>query len=144
MVPLSDDKIKDIAQDLDCGFICYINIQTGEHLTIPKEYDSFEADGAFDEDVAKVEKNKELYLKIEPPKSGEAHRIMQEFAYSLPDQIYHLKGKLIEALDNRKPFRNFKFIIDNSGEYREKWFAFREQQLIKFLKNHLAEVTDQD
>ena len=143
MIRLSDDKIKDIAQDLDCGFVCYINIRNGEHLTIPSDYDSFDTD-AYDEDLAEVEKNNKLYLQIEPPMSGDSFRIMEGFIYSLPDQANQLRNQLIEALNNRKPFRNFKYLIDNSGQYREQWFAFKNQKLIEFVENHLAGEPDED
>ena len=136
MVALSDDKIYDIAQYLGFGFVCYINIRTGEHLTIPNRYEFGDTD-AFDEDLSEIKKNSKRYLKIEPPMSGESFRIMEAFIYSLPDQAQGLKTRLIRALNNRKPFRNFKEVIDNSGQYREQWFAFKNQELIEFVKGHL-------
>jgi len=27
----------------------------------------------------------------------------------------------------KHPFRHFKFIIDNSGQYRQQWFEFKRQ-----------------
>ena len=143
MLQLSEEKIKDIAQDLDIGFICYINIHTGEHLTIPNDYDSFDTD-SFDEEVKEVKKNHKLYLKIEPPMSRDSFRIMNGFIDSLPDKAHRLKNQLTEALHNRKPFANFKYIVDHSGQYREKWFAFKNQQFIEFVKNHLKGDEDDD
>ena len=143
MVHLSDDQINDIAQDLDSGFVCYINIRTGEHLTVPNDYDSWDTD-AFDADVAEVKKHKKLYLEIEPPMSGDSFRIMEGFIDSLPANAHGLQARLIEALNKPKPFRNFKYVIDNSGPYREQWFAYKNQQLIEFVKRELGIERNED
>ena len=53
-----------------------------------------------------------------------------------------LKNKLFNALNNRKPFANFKDIIDNS-DHRQDWFDFKFRwlensvgiQLMEELKN---------
>ena len=37
-------------------------------------------------------------------------------------------------MNNRKPFANFKNIIDNSGEFRQQWFDFKQKQLEKYVK----------
>ena len=143
MLHLSEAKIKEIPQDLDVGFVCYINIRTGEHLTIPNDYDSFDTD-SFDDVVAEVEKNEKLYLKIEPPMSRESFRIMNGFIDSLPSHAHRLKDQLAEALHNRKPFANFKNIVDHSGQYREKWFAYKSEQFIEYVKNHLRGDEEED
>ena len=39
---------------------------------------------------------------------------------------HHLQNKLISALNNRRPFANFKVLVENS-EYREQWFEFRQK-----------------
>ena len=49
---------------------------------------------------------------------------MENFAEQVVDQ--HLQNKLITALNNRKPFANFKMVVEGS-EYREHWFQFRQQ-----------------
>ena len=41
-----------------------------------------------------------------------------------------LKQKSTRALGNKKPFANFKFEIDNSGNYREEWFKFKGDKFI--------------
>ncbi len=40
-----------------------------------------------------------------------------------------LQSQLIAALNKRKPFREFKWVIDNSGIYREKWFEFKHEKI---------------
>jgi len=44
----------------------------------------------------------------------------------------NLQRKLINALNNRKPFANFKWLIDNS-EHRQKWFDFRQKEHERYV-----------
>ncbi|CAM4254002.1 UPF0158 family protein [Gillisia hiemivivida] len=55
---------------------------------------------------------------------------MENFKDELTDN--HFKEKLNEALTNRKPFQNFKYLIDNS-EYRESWFGFKQKEIEKIV-----------
>ncbi len=64
---------------------------------------------------------------------------MADFAEQLDDSN-KLKTKLINALNKRKPFREFKFVIDNSGEYRQKWFDFKNEQLQQWVKDKFEET----
>lgn len=41
-------------------------------------------------------------------------------------------NKLFTALDRRKPFANFKYLIDYS-DYRKDWFAFKQNQLMAYV-----------
>ena len=44
--------------------------------------------------------------------------------------------RLWKAVSERKPFRNFKYVIDGS-EYRQKWFDFRRIQLERLVTDYL-------
>jgi hypothetical protein len=57
---------------------------------------------------------------------------MKDFADDLDEG--DLKLSLQDALNKNKPFQNFKFIVDNSGEFRQKWFDFQLQENIKWAK----------
>jgi hypothetical protein len=45
--------------------------------------------------------------------------------------------RLEEALRRPKPFANFKFDIDNSGLYRQKWFDFKKLQMIEWVRGQV-------
>lgn len=53
---------------------------------------------------------------------------MENFANSLPETV-GLKNQLVFALSNKKPFRQFKYLVDASGIYGDQWFAFKEERL---------------
>ncbi|MEH3112963.1 UPF0158 family protein [Pedobacter terrae] len=76
-----------------------------------------------------MQSNSGDYREIEQPDSRESFRMMEEFLDELPDNT-RIKVKLIEALSKRKPFREFKYELDNSGEYRQLWFDLK-------IKNYL-------
>ena len=48
---------------------------------------------------------------------------MNEFAEQVADQ--NLQSKLLNALSKNKPFKEFKFLIDNDPDYRQQWFDFK-------------------
>ena len=61
------------------------------------------------------------------------------------DEKNKLKDELIKALNRKKPFREFKFVIDNSGIYRQQWFDFKHEQLIQWVVDNFNRVTfDED
>lgn len=129
MKPLTPELIKEIAELLDCGYRCYLHKRTGELLSLPDmENNSFEDDEFFTEELEKLENEFSEYIEIERPSSRESYDIMVDFTNQLADNNA-LKSKLIEALNRRKPFREFKYQIDNSGIYRNEWFAFRDAKL---------------
>jgi hypothetical protein len=75
-------------------------------------------------------------VEIDPMDSTQAFEIMVAFAEQL-DLKNPLKGRLISALGKRKPFREFRSLIDYSGPYRQQWFQFREARLIEWVKSQL-------
>jgi len=47
---------------------------------------------------------------------------------------------LINALNRKKPFREFKFEIDNSNMYRQQWFDFKNAQLKEWVVKKFNEA----
>ncbi|XOV95261.1 MAG: UPF0158 family protein [Bacteroidota bacterium] len=121
--------ISEIADNLIAGFVCFLNPNTLEFeyipetfLNDPEEYELMT--GETWEREEKLHENWEKSIEIAPMDSFEAFRIMEDFAEQLNDR--HMQKKLISTLNNRKPFANFKLLVEGS-EYREQWFVFRQQ-----------------
>lgn len=135
---LSDELVElvpKIAEIIDSGFICFLNRGTLEieevSKTLVEDPDEFEAlTGESAESLNLKYTEWENYLTFEPLESHESFQIMEEFVENLEDK--KLKGELFNALKQRKPFANFKFIIDNS-RYRQDWFDFKKQ----WMENHV-------
>lgn len=142
MIALTTEQIKEIAETIDCGFVCHWNIKSNRLIFIPSN-DEFEYDdsGAWDDDIKEVEENFSDYKRIEKPDSTESFRFMEDFTDELPDNT-RIKVTLLEALNKRKPFREFKYEIDNSGEYRQLWFDFKNQKMIEYVKDSIDYIVN--
>jgi hypothetical protein len=130
--------IKKIAESIDSGLVCFLNLDTAETEDFPQELledpEEFEAiTGESFEGLNFKHNNWENCVSFEPLASFESFETMREFTDSLEDK--RLKDKLIVALNNRKPFAHFKAVIENS-DYRQNWFDFKKQ----FVENHVKEL----
>lgn len=139
MINLSIDQIKEIADQLDCGNRCYVNKETSAILTTP-DFDSGDSDEELWADILnELDENWDKYVEIERLESHDSFNIMADFAENTDSS--ELRNSLINALNKKHPFRNFKWVIDNSGSYRQKWFEFKNQRLIDWVKDRL-EILD--
>ena len=145
MPTLTEEQIKEIADQLDCGFCSFWHRQTGKLIFFP-DFDNnpFAESEFYEEELEEINNNFSDYVEIEKPQSSDSFRIMVKFAEQLDDKN-ELKYELIKALNRKKPFREFKFIIDNSGIYRQQWFDFKNEQLIQWVVDKFNSVTfDED
>jgi len=142
MINLTKDQIKEIAEQLDCGNRCYINKETGDIKTTP-DFDNGYADEELWVDVLEeLEENWDKYIQIEKMESHESFDLMADFADSVDSR--ELRDSLINSLNKKHPFRNFKWVVDNSGLYRQKWFDFKNQRLIEWVKDQLEALDFED
>jgi hypothetical protein len=139
--------VKDVADSLSAGLVCYINPDTLEIINIPQTiadtmmFDEDEDDENEDEeegepfyaDLKRINRDWEGTITINPPDSTESFSFMEQFVSILPES--RISKRLSDALSGRKPFSHFNTIIHQSDE-REAWFAFRQ----KCLENYVAEI----
>src|SRR5687768_10392364 len=129
--------LNDIADSLEAGFKCYLHKETLEVVTFLDEDRHPGMDPElWQEDIDKVFDNREKYIEIESMDSSESFRVMEDFVLSLENNS--VKVRLLQAIEGRKPFANFKHQIENSGEYREQWFTFRRNRNIDWVQNQLS------
>lgn len=125
--------LKSIVQSLEAGYVCYVNKLTLEVIDIPEalsDTDEQEYLDAFQPDIYEVTKNESDYVRIEPPSSHEGFKIMETFADQLQDAYF--QRRLLEVLNERKPFQHFNRLIDDS-KYRQDWFDFKAEQVEKLV-----------
>ncbi len=139
MIELSKEQIKEIAERLETGEKCFVHVHTRELVSYPDplQYPDFD-DGFHQEEMQKVEENGQDYLEIEGMGSREGFRLMEAFAEQLDSS--RLQERLYRALRQKKPFQHFKSEIDNAGEYRQIWFAFKNQQMIDWVNDKINEL----
>jgi hypothetical protein len=137
MICLTPEQIKEIAEELELGMVCYIHKESKELVIIP-DLRRFDGDSEYwEKDIERIEENPDDFHEIGPPKSHDSFRFMEEFTASIPDSAIRLRVTLMDALEKKKPFREFKFEIDRSGEFREIWFAFKDQKMINWVGNEI-------
>ena len=129
--------IKEIAENLDCGFNCYYNSNTSEIVTIPNFSDIADEEEfkeIIQEALEKINKQKAGFVKFEVLESFESFKIMERFVEQISDQQF--KSELENILQKKKPFQNFKYLLDNS-DYRQRWFDFKQTELERIVENQL-------
>lgn len=136
--------VNEIAQYMDMGMICYLNPETVKLSFIPQEL-FYDIEGS--DDVEEIKRQLDNVhgwqivefldwdnpIEFEPFTSNQFFRIMEKFTHNLSNDE-KLRPRLINALQNRKPFANFGNIINNS-DLREEWFEFKRE----YLDNLVAE-----
>jgi hypothetical protein len=134
------ELIRNIAGSIDCGMICFVNTETFEMEDVPallindpEEFEGLVGETA--ESMGLKYPDWEHYKSIEPLDSNESFQMMEDFTVWMPDRP--MKQQLSEALKHRKPFANFKQMVDDSN-YRQDWFDFKK----KYLENHVKSLLD--
>ena len=137
--------VHDIAESIDCGLVCYLNPDTLEMEDIPKTLLEGGYDLEEDDEDGTMNLKSETWekcLTVEPRESSESFRIMEDFVAGIDDK--NMKNKLINALSNRKPFANFKMMVEQS-KFREEWFAFKQKKLEELVWEELSwQLEDQE
>lgn len=135
---MTNEQIKEIAEDLEMGFRCFVHKKKGDIRCYPDE-DQFGLDNqeAWEEDRQAIKKARGQYLEIEKMTSQDQFKIMEEFIHQVDQK--RLQEKLLQIISSPKPFRNFKAEIDAAGAYREKWFAFKSAKMQEWVARQLQQ-----
>lgn len=137
MKKIDEAQINDIAQNCLIGMLSFVHKETLEIVVYPDirhiiEFD--ENDELWAETTEKLDENIMDYVRIEPMESYESFKLRENFVTVVDDAS--LQNDLIAALERRKPFRNFKHVVDHSN-YRQAWFAFELEQTMEYVKQNL-------
>ena len=133
---VSKEILNDIAESLEAGFICYLHKKTLEVIEVPdsNRHPDMDTD-AWQEDIDRVFADRNNYKKMEGMDSSDSFSVIEDFVFSLENGF--VKTQLIQAIEGRKPFANFKHQIDNAGDYRDQWFKFRKDRNINWVQKQL-------
>lgn len=154
-----NEQIHEIAQTIDVGYVCFVNPDTYEmeimfndemfdHYGI--SWDEGEDEEEFLEDLPDWQKEMHADVKVqikrinswkrvirvEKPESSEAFAFMERFVDEIiPEGT--LKEQFWNALNRKHPFSNFNQIV-HSCKYREDWFAFKQNELERYVRRELG------
>ncbi len=130
---MTDEQINDIAQDLGMGLKCYVHKETKDVVVVPED-ETGDLEW-WQDSIDKLKKNSKSYIEIKKMDEHESFQAMETFIESVDDN--QLRNKLEDAIRRTKPFRNFKFEIDNAGPYREQWFAYKNLRAFESAKKQV-------
>ena len=131
---LTEAQVKELSENLQVGYTVYINLETGEMKFLIDEDKFPDAREMFEEELDEIDSWDHVAELKEMP-SYEAFRLMEDFAYRV-DADFH--DDLMVALDRKKPFANFKELVESS-DYREEWFKYRDQRYLEYTESLLRE-----
>lgn len=135
----TDEQIKEIAELLECGELCFFHSPTGAIEHHPDPDDAYFDSEPWQEVLDKIDSDWGNYKRFEKMDSRQGFRVMEDFTNTLSDE--HFRTKLFQLLSESKPFRKFKWAIDNS-QYRQDWFDFRSQAYIDWVREQLSDSPD--
>ncbi|CAN5186402.1 hypothetical protein BH20BAC1_BH20BAC1_10920 [soil metagenome] len=118
---------------------CFINMETLE-VDIHVGEDAWTFDETEDTAIEAMN-NPGKFLELETVPTHQSFRIMEAFIETVKDKS--LQAKLVHALEKKRPFANFKFIIDNSN-VRQQWFGFRDDAYTAIAKEWIEENAGDD
>lgn len=135
------ELVRRIAENIDCGLVCFVNPDTFEMEDVPKMMDDDPHEyrmltGMSGKDLNLHHKKWKKCITVVPPESSESFGIMESFIDEVDDK--NLKKRVINALSNRRPFANFKSLVESS-KYREQWFAFKQRKLEEYVWENLID-----
>lgn len=121
---------------LDTGMVCFYHKPSGEMDCYPDEL----RNPGFDEEpwaeiMNKIEENYSDYIRFEGMNSHEAFRVMEDFIAEINNIPTH--NKFISAISRKKPFSNFNNLLHYYPELREKWFKYKLERYIEYVKEQI-------
>ena len=90
---------------------------------------------AWKTELTQLRKNFTTYREIYAMERSDSFEVMANFAEQVSDK--KLQEKLIKTLNRKPPFREFKFAIDNAGEYWQSWFNFKDKKYTEWTEEKL-------
>lgn len=136
MPTFTKQQVKEISEQLDCGFQAFYHKQMGSLIFVPDTNRHLDMDtSAWSDELAQLRKYFRDYQEIYPMDTSDSFKVMTDFINQLADPI--LKSRLAEAVNRKKPFREFKFVIDNSGVNRQHWFDFKNKRYFEWTHDQL-------
>jgi len=134
-IEIKTETLKEIAEYLDMGMLCFYHKTNGELVYFPAELEFSGLEEEWAEETDKIEAAPDDYFEFEKMDSREAFKVMERFIGEISDIPTH--NRFIDAISYKKPFANFNNLISNYPDLREKWFAYKDQSYIEFVKDQV-------
>jgi len=108
----------------------YLNLKSGKIELISRGFLPEQ------EEIKKeIEELNENFLDITPIPSSKSYQIMVSFVEQL--KIEKIKIRMLNVLNRKKPFDNFKNTLLNFPEIREQWFRYHDEKMKEIAREWL-------
>ncbi len=135
-VPVDWDDLE-MAMTMNPGeWTCCLDVRSGEVEMVPAAHLGADGDWPSEEEIDAGLAAGHL-IHIEPLDSSVEYGWMEEFASSVGKA--GLRNRLEAALVGRGAFRRFKDVLLDDAAERERWFAYRDEQVRAAAREWLAE-----
>ncbi|MBK8921585.1 MAG: hypothetical protein IPM81_08750 [Saprospirales bacterium] len=138
---MDDAILFEIIDLLDSGEIVYLHRQTKEILSYPdpQRWPESEYIDLIESAKARAVAEPDQFVVLDPPDPRDAFHIMEDFVFTVEDE--HLRTRLLEALDSKKPFRYFRSTVEDSP-LCDAWYDFKDARMKAWVLEMLARVWD--
>ena len=121
---------KEIADQLDSGMKCFYNTKTGELESYP-DPDRMDDTEVWQDVMDKVDASYEDYVVFDVMGSNESFQVMASFVDAMPNN--GTRNRLVHALQQRKPFQQFRNQLHDHPELLELWYKYKEQRYMEYV-----------
>ncbi len=138
MLTLSEKEVENIAALLLKGMICFYQLDNKKIYHLPDNEDYFNYDLTPEEEdiLDEIEENPDNFAEFTKMETSQDHQMMENFAErSVKERNF--QDELFNALSKPKAATGFKFLIDSSGKYKDKWNEYRIQQYKDWVKEQV-------
>jgi hypothetical protein len=131
-----EEIIIEIASLNDCGEVVFLHLETKEILSYPAPDRSGynEYDYLAEKVLAITDANPAAYIQFDPPDTRASYKIMEGFVEILTDES--VKARVLDSLNSKKPFRNFRVTIENEG-IEDAWYDYKDAYLQMSVRDKL-------
>lgn len=138
MLTLSENEVERIAALLLKGMICFYQLDNKKIYHIPDDEDYFNYDLTPEEEdiLDEIEDNPDNFAEFTKMESSQEHQVMENFADRIVKER-NFQDELFNALNKPKAATAFKFLVDNSGKYRDRWIEFRLDKYKDWVKEQI-------
>ncbi|EKB50038.1 UPF0158 family protein [Cecembia lonarensis] len=138
MLTLSEKEVENIAAQLLKGMICFYQLDKKKIHHLPDDEDYFNYDLTPEEEdiLDEIDDNPENYAEFTKMEPAQEHQMMETFADRIVKER-NFQDDLFNALSKPKAATAFKFLIDSSGKYRDKWISYRLDKYKDWIKEQV-------
>jgi hypothetical protein len=137
-ISITNERIKEIAEYLDAGMICFYHKATGELEYYPDEsrgHVGFDEE-PWQETIDKVEANYDEYIRFEAMESHESFSILEAFVTTIAED--NIRQRFEDAISFKKPFQNFKQLLSGYPQLRKQWFEFKDKRYMEWVGEQIV------